>query len=338
MAGEKGKSFFDEAKWGHSRVEAERTLPVSAMLTRSQSRRALHSSRDAHFTAKQRASAAKSPELPTDTLQIVFETLALDEYNAFRLVCKTWRIVLIDRTWYRIIRRNTLLPITPEGQSRAMCKNGFAGIRWTRNHISWSYEDNPWGYPSLHREYYLMCWHVDVLRAINEYIIEGGDNNVFCFNSTNVGWGRTEFTKFLGRMGAASDGYTCHCFDRSLGNAYKQARSIKSQILDTIRRGLFPIVAVDIQSGNVADKDHMQHIANILRQLRRFRIFGIYVPVVVFAKRYGPDYNIFPTTAADWLSNVKQEKDMWYDTGLCTNCASMFHLTVDGAQHRVGHA
>lgn len=290
---------------------------------------------DPHPTTKERAS--KWREFPTDILEIVFGDLSLHDYNAFRHVCKTWHVVLLDTKWYRNVRRNTLLPITSKGQSQAMCKNGFGGIRLTRG-ISWSYADDPWGYSPYHA-YYLMYWHVDVLNAINKYIIEGGDNNVFCFNSTNVGWGRTEFTKFLGRMGAASDGHKWHRFERDHGgNAYKQAGSIKSQILDTVRRGLFPLVAVDIMSGYVGDKNHMQHIANILRQLRRFRVFGIYVPVVVFAKRYGPSTDIFPTTAANWISNVRQEKDMWYDTSMCTNCASIFGLAIDSAQHRVRDA
>lgn len=278
-----------------------------------------------------------SHEFPTDILEILFESLALDEYNAFRIVCKTWHMFLLDPKWYRIVRRNTRLPITPKGQSHAMRKNGFGGIHLTRKFVPWSYGDNPWGH-SPYREYYLMYWHVDVLNAINKYIVEGGDDNVFCFYSGNVGWGRTEFTRFLGRMGAASDDLTWHHFAREHGNAYKQARSIKSQILDTVRKGLFPVVAVDIMSGNVGDKNHMQHIANILRQLRRFRVFGIHVPVVVLAKRYGPSTDIFPTTAAQWLSNVRQEKDMWYNTGVCTNCADMFGLTLDGAQRKVGNA
>ena len=125
-----------------------------------------------HERALQRASGATSHEIPTDILEILLESLALDEYNAFRIVCKTWHIFLLDPKWYRIVRRNTRLPITPKGRSHAMCKNGFGGIHLTRKFVPWSYGDNPWGH-TPYREHYLMYWHVDVLNAINKYMTKG---------------------------------------------------------------------------------------------------------------------------------------------------------------------
>ena len=93
--------------------------------------------------ATKREAGSLWQELPTDTMEIVFEGLGVNEYNAFRLVCKLWHTMFLHKKWYGVVRRNTLLPITSKGQSHAMCKNNCA--RYVSRVYTRSYEDNPWG-------------------------------------------------------------------------------------------------------------------------------------------------------------------------------------------------
>lgn len=278
--------------------------------------------------------------IPLDILELVF-TLAdmtLKMYNTFCTVSKTWKGILSEEKWYYIVRCNSLLPITSKGQAAAMCAQGF-GVFQGRRGRETRYDSDPWGirYHLNHCEsLHLKHWHVDVLNIVNDYI-KGSinnniNNNIFCFNSLNVLWGRTEFSRFLSRMGAASDdrsiSHAGHLdilrptftpgwqhFDRELGSAYIQSRHIKSQLISTVQNGLFPLVVIDIMSARVGNKEHMQHIANIIRSLKGFQVLGISVPVIVFGKRYGPYVmDIWPMTAASWFPGCV-EHDMWYDTG-----------------------
>ena len=68
-----------------------------------------------------------SHEFSTDILEIIFESFSLDEYNAFRIVCKTWHILLLDPKWYCIVRRNTPASYHPE---KAITRDAQERIWW----------------------------------------------------------------------------------------------------------------------------------------------------------------------------------------------------------------
>ena len=217
---------------------------------------------------------AHAREWPSDILELVFAGMDIKEYHACRRVCKTWHLLLTGTAFLRVVRSNALLSISDYLQA-PRSRHGRA----------------------LH----LLRWHGDVFEKINEYIRHGGDNNVFCFYSHSVSWGRTCFTAMFVEMG-----FVLADVDTRV-RIGRYAKKITSQLFSTVRKGFFPVVVVDMKYYQQI-KQHYRRLATIIQRLKCVRIFGILVPVVVLSPFvWGELGNFLPKDA-----NVTF---MWKDTG-----------------------